>query len=316
MAGPSRIVLLGPQRLRPTLRSAVEDLGVAGTLACVTAGWEEREAEDVEMGEHVGRPLANLALHARAEDAFRRDPALLTALRARTDRLRELRDLYRLRLDHALAAARELGQREGDEDLIGAELEAALEAVRALDAGLVERTRAIQEAFEAEARPFERERVAHHRGEIARLLDRCELLCVAGGHVAVLANRLRLFGVLELWGERPVVAWSAGAMALGQRMVLFHDSPPQGPGNAEVLEGGLGAFDGVIPLPHARRRLRLDDPLRVSILARRFAPDRCVALDEGARLELDGSSWTLAPDTRVLEPDGEVRAAALAEGRA
>jgi len=37
-------------------------------------------------------------------------------------------------------------------------------------------------------------------------------------------------------------------------------------------------------LPHARRRLPVDDPVRLGALARRFAPARCVVLDDGGTL--------------------------------
>ena len=42
----------------------------------------------------------------------------------------------------------------------------------------------------------------------------------------------------------------------------------------------------MVPLPHMRRRLRVDDPIRMSVLARRFAPARCVVLDDGVRVPL------------------------------
>ena len=100
----------------------------------------------------------------------------------------------------------------------------------------------------------------------------------------ILLNRLRLFDIGTLLADRNVVAWSAGAMALADRIVLFHDHPPQGAGIAEVADRGLGLFRGVIPLPNAGERLRLDDPQRMSLFARRFAPEQCVTLDRGAAL--------------------------------
>ena len=151
--------------------------------------------------------------------------------------------------------------------------------------------------------------VARHRDELRELIEPTGALLIAGGHVGVLLNRLRLFAVLELIGDRPVVAWSGGAMALTERIVLFHDSPPQGPGDAEIYAPGLGLVRGVLPLPHARHRLRLDDPARVALLAQRFAPDLCVPLDAGERL--DGSRgdthWTLLGGARTLDADGSVR---------
>jgi len=86
--------------------------------------------------------------------------------------------------------------------------------------------------------------------------------------------------------------------------VLFHDSPPWGPGHAEAGEVGLGLVPGVVALPHASERLRLDDAGRVSRFARRFEPDACVLLDAGVRLEwMDG--WR-SPEARRLAPSGRV----------
>jgi hypothetical protein len=89
------VVLLGPQRFTPTLGEAVAATGFAGRLASVTAGWQEREGEDLELHEHLGERTVNLMLYARAEDAFERDPELFAAHRERQGRLRELQEIYR-----------------------------------------------------------------------------------------------------------------------------------------------------------------------------------------------------------------------------
>ena len=131
-------------------------------------------------------------------------------------------------------------------------------------------------------------------------------LAVAGGHVAVVLYRLRLFDIPSMLGTLPVVAWSAGAMALAERVVLFHDSPPQGQGNPEILDSGVGLVRSVLPFPHARRRLHLDDPIRVSLMARRFAPLRCVAMDEGALLHRHEGRWSADEATRQLSVSGNL----------
>jgi len=95
-------------------------------------------------------------------------------------------------------------------------------------------------------------------------------------------------------------------MAIVDRIIVFHDSPPHGPGNPEVLDVGLGWCRGVVPLPHAKRRLRLDDRERVSRTATRFQPDLCVALDDGSGIEWTGSRWEAWPGTRLLHADGAV----------
>ncbi|MDG1490758.1 MAG: Type 1 glutamine amidotransferase-like domain-containing protein, partial [Planctomycetota bacterium] len=142
--------------------------------------------------------------------------------------------------------------------------------------------------------------------EIAEILDGAGTLLVAGGHVGILYNRMRLFGVRDaLPASTPVVGWSAGAMVLTDRILLFHDSPPQGPGDAEFLGPGLGMAPGVVVLPHASRRLDLAHRGRVALLARRLAPELVVALDDGDRLEAGADGWS-GEGARRLTPAGAV----------
>jgi hypothetical protein len=77
--------------------------------------------------------------------------------------------------------------------------------------------------------------------------------------------------------------------------------------HAEVYEQGLGLVPGVVPLPHARRRLQLDDRARVGQFAARFAPARGVALDDRTRVDWDGRQLVIHPGTRVLREDGSVQ---------
>ena len=304
----NRVVLLGPQRLRPTVARVVRNLGIEGRIAAVTAGWQEREGEDAELRDHLGGITINLALYQRAEDIFESDPELFAAHRERQRRLRELQELYRVRLAHGLAAVRELLDRSGDSDLLRQEREEAFAAVRDLDKNHLRRIEAIHGRFERRLATRDRPVVVRHRKAIAKTIETCGAVALAGGHVAVLLNRLRLFGLVEMLGDRDLLAWSAGAMVLAERVVLFHDSPPQGPGNAEVLEVGLGLGRDLLPFPHARRRLRLDDPQRVTLLARRFAPRLCLTLDEGARVVLQDGRWRASGQVLELSPDGSTRA--------
>jgi hypothetical protein len=95
-------------------------------------------------------------------------------------------------------------------------------------------------------------------------------------------------------------------MALSETVVLFRDDPPHGPGHPEALGRGLALASGVVPLPHARWRLNLDDGPRVLVMARRFAPAACVPMDEGARLDWDGERWVMPSGTRRLGIEGRV----------
>jgi hypothetical protein len=303
----SRVVLLGPQRLQPTLNQAVASVGAHGTLATITAGWEERESEDQEMRDHLGGRTVNLRIYERADDVAERDPELAAALRERRDRLRLQHELYRLRLGHALDAARDLLRREptnGDADILEAEREAAIEAVRTLDAFHLMRVVDVHAELQDSMRPLERDSVDRHRREIAKILSECGALCVAGGNVVALLHRMRLFDVLGLMHAQPIFAWSAGAMALSERIVLFHDSPPQGQGNAELFEQGLGAYPNLLPLPHARKRLHLHDRHQVALMARRFAPAQVIAFDALTRMDWDGKRWHGQPGTQRLTEKG------------
>ena len=309
----SGVILLGPQRLQPTLIGAVRALGVPddAPVATVTAGWQEREGDDAELNEHLGGRATNLRLYARAEAVLRRDPELAAAHHRRQEILKRIRSLYALRLRHAMAACEALLREPGDDLALERARGEAIEAVRELDRRHLERAREVHEEFDARFGPQARPAVAEERDQIAAVVRGAGATAVAGGHVAVLLNRLALFGLGELLAGSSVVAWSAGAMAIGERVVLFHDRPPHGPGFSEVLEHGLALAPGVVPFPHARHRLDLDHRARVAIAARRFAPALCLALDEGQGVRLMADGWVAAPLARRLDPAGvaEVMAA-------
>ena len=58
-------------------------------------------------------------------------------------------------------------------------------------------------------------------------------------------------------------------------------------------------------MPHARRRVHLDDVDRNRVIAHRFAPARIVLLDDGGRVVL-GPDGSLPDDARVVTPEGAV----------
>lgn len=303
-----RVVLLGPQTPEPTLPDVLAALEAEGALprdgpvATVTAGWREREGEPgiVPLGDRVG---VDLALYRRADELAAADPELATAHRETQARLKLIRRAYNVRLAALVSAHVELGALDGDGHVLETERADALEMLRELDRRHLVRVADIRAAYEERLRPLERPEVVRRRDEIAAALDGAAAVVIAGGHIASLLNRLRGFGLLELVDDRPLIAWSAGAMALATRIVLFHDRPPWGPGNAEVFEHGLGVAPGLVPLPHATRRLALDDAGRTARLAGRMAPDACVLLDPGARLDLVEGEWT-GRDVRRLDAAG------------
>lgn len=298
--------LLGPQYHEPTLGTLFPTFGIpGGPVAVVTAGWQEREGEDQELDKQLGRRSVDLRLYQRADRVFRADAELTEAHREMQRQLREVERLYDLRLSFLRETVLRLFAEESDAFLLEPERDHAMEQVRELDAWHLKRIVELRGEFERSFQPLERESVAREREEIRGILGEVSALVIAGGHVAIVLNRLRLFGVSELAGRLPFVAWSAGAMALTERVVLFHDHPPQGPGNAEVMEQGLGLCPRIVALPDGKKRLDLEDRHRVASFAQRFAPDACVVLSEGDCLRWDGGSWTAREGALRLGEDGE-----------
>jgi len=298
-----KLTLLGPQR-RPTVDKAVAALPGGGPVATVTAGWQEREPDDGELSALLGGRDVNLSLYRRWLDVQDRAQEFSAAERRLRGLLEEAQEIYLLRLDHALRAAYAV-QRRGIHDRLRADaLAEAIAAVRDLDAAHLRRVSELRGEFCQAWRPHDLPVVAGHRAAVARLLGEAGALVIAGGHVGVLADTLHLFGVAGAL-RSPVIAWSAGAMALTQRVVLFNDRAPQGPGHPEVYATGLSVLRNVVALPHASARLLLGDVQRMAVFARRFAPARCVLLEHGSRVDTDGEG-SCPPGTRVLAGDGRV----------
>ncbi len=298
-----RVTLLGPQR-RPTVNTVKRSLRLAGPIATITAGWQEREPADGELSEQLGARDVNLKLYRRWLEVQERDQPFAMAERRLRGVLVEVQDLYLLRLDYALRAVYALQRRSGDDKLRADALAGAVAAVRELDAAHMRRVGEVRGEFHQVWLPHNRPVIAEHRAAVARLLGQAAALVVAGGHVGVLADSMHLFNVAASI-RSPVIAWSAGAMALTDRIVLFHDRSPHGPGHPEIYGRGLGVLPHVVALPHARARLLLGDAPRMAVFARRFAPARCLPLEEGTRVDTD-SDGTCPPGTRVLAEDGRM----------
>jgi hypothetical protein len=306
MRAMSERALLGPQYRLPNLRECLEPLKLDGPLAVITAGWQDREGEIEELRAHVARPVTDLGLYVRAEHVLADDAALAAATRERQERLQELQQLYRARLHALMSAVEDLLPEPGESPARRAARRAALGDVRRLDRLHLAATAREHAAFARHWQRAPRPSLTPHAAALAAAIAAASAVLIAGGHVAVLLNRLRLFALGPLLERRPLVAWSAGAMALCERVVLFHDHPPQGAAHAELLEPGLGIVPGVVALPHAAARLALDDPARVQVFARRFAPAQCLALDHGSLVRWHRGRIVATRDLRRLSRSGRV----------
>jgi hypothetical protein len=293
------LFLLGPQPSYESLQLVLQELQLDSPVALITAGWEAEEDQDQALKNSLGVEAINLNLFARSEQLFADDQELIQLLRDRQDELRHLRDAYNDRLHLLLKAARQVIRRQESLVDLTAERESAIDMVRQLDRQYYVRTSQIHDRYEERLQTAHRPLVAQQRREINGLLDQSKAILIAGGHVAIILNRLKIFGILEMRPDLPIIAWSGGAMALSDQIVFFHDSPPQGPGDPELLRAGIGLFSDILPLPDAKSRLNLGDSARVELFARRFEHFRCVIFDEHTILERKDEHW-LAKGTEPL----------------
>jgi hypothetical protein len=301
-------ILLGPQRFQTTAGTALRSLKVDGPVATITAGWEEREDLDAELNSVLDGRGRNLRLYHRLFDVLDKDPVFAAAALAFRDRHEELRDFYGVRLRSAVAAVDAVQRRSSLHGIRDAAVEDALGAVREVDAWYSVQLKGLYREFDAQSPISGSGVIGWHRGELAAMLGDCAALVITGGHVGALLRALRLFA-LPIPEELPVIAWSAGAMALTDKVVLFHDFAPHGVHEAEVYDRGLGRVPGVIALPHARRRLRLEDRRRSAMLAQRFPESRCLLLDDGTAMTFPPGSVAgsaLPTGARVLGADGQI----------
>ena len=293
------IVLLGPQRFRQSSRTAARDLADGGRVAVVNAGWQHREGDDAELLDVMGDGARNLELYRRWNEVMDYDAELAEEYGKHMTLFMEHLALYEIRLNAALECFHLLWRRRvQDPDLHDGALTAALAAVRDVDVWHLYQTGVLVRRFAARTQPGRRESVARHRAEVVEILADSSVIALAGGHVGVLMECLELFGVAALIASRSrphLLAWSAGAMALCENVVLFADEQPQGNGHPEIFRAGLGVVRHLVPLPHARRRLHLQDKARVSAFAGRFPGSMCAILDDAVRVPI-------GPDGRP--PDG------------
>ena len=267
-------ILLGPQNPVSNLKQAVDRINTDGHIVVISAGWRDSEGEIDELREITGRSLEDLKLYQRAEEVFANEPALHELHRERQDKLRELQRLYRIRLAPTITAARKLMRTRAEPELLRLEQRAAITQLRALDSHHLRRIRGIHQNFNDRRSALEVPRALVQRDEVHSLVENAGLVLIAGGHVAVLLNRIRLFGLDQLLAQKPVIAWSAGAMAMSERIVLFHHAAPQGKRDAELLDAGLGIVRRRVLLPHAGSRLDWRNRRRMALFSRIFT--RCL----------------------------------------
>jgi hypothetical protein len=318
---PGALHVLGPQRPEPNVLRALASTPGDGPLVLISAGWRIDETDAPDVLRRAGLKVIHLPLYAWFEQVGERSASLEAAWRARQADILAFKQLYQTRVRHLLDAAQSVAalsdntfrESRGDRES-RSELEDAIADVRRLDARVIERTSQIIGYHPETHHTWEHPAVRRWHAEAAQALSGARAVLVAGGHVGVLRSRLWFFGLHRLLPQAhaegsAIIAWSAGAMALAERIVLFYDDPPEGPTWPEVLDHGMGLLPGAVFLPHARQRLRLGDRARVALLAARFGPEPCLGLERGAWLRREEGQWVNhgPPDSVLhLRSDGQV----------
>jgi hypothetical protein len=280
--------VLGPQRPTGNIPAVVTAAGVRGPVALIAAGWRYDEDRDEPLRADLGLPVHNLGLYDAYVELEREAPDLAAAHARKQAVLIRVKATYRALLRPALDAC--LAALGDDPDPAKPWFRAAVAQVQVLDRLFLDEIDGLHRTFSEETRPLRHPLVRRFLGRTLETLEGCEAVLIAGGHVAILRNRLFFFGLDELLRGRRVFGWSAGAMVLAERVWLYHDRSARGIGSMELLDRGLGLVRGIDLLPHARSRLALDRPDVMTVLAARLAPARAIGLENGAVLDADGAS--------------------------
>ncbi len=306
-AAPVRL-LLGPQRPHINLDRALARSGIAdGPIAVVSAAWQEAEGDIDDIRHIVKKPLTDLGIYHKANALFSDDTTLHDAYRLRQERLKEQQRLYRMRLKQLMIAARATLSAEGETKVIAAERRHAISQLRALDQHHLRQVGKIHSRFDKSCNVDSNPRLAEQVAALEQQLEGFETVLITGGNVVVLMNRLRLFGLHRGLREKNIVAWSAGAMVLSERIVLFHDKLPQGRRDAEIMSEGMSVLPRLVLLPNPTDRLRMRDALRIGLFDRRFSPAICATLDNGSFLLFDGDTLVDSEAARRMTRNGKFR---------
>ena len=242
------VTVLGPQRRTSGAKAAVAELIPRGTIATINAGWRERESDDGELDAVLEGRMANLRLYQRWTELISTDAEYAAAERKLADELEEQQAVYALRLFHAVAALDQVNRRDKMPAVRAAAVADGIRQLRALDAWHLAEVAGSRQTFYRSVMIGERPNVLAHRRELLEICRGSAGMVITGGHVGVLLHLLHVFGLAAMITE-PVITWSAGAMALSDRVVLFGANRPAGRRLPEVWAEGLGRTRGCCRFP-------------------------------------------------------------------
>ena len=164
------------------------------------------------------------------------------------------------------------------------ELRQALATLEANDDHLVDLLSEIeQRGFDAEGLAYDE---AWRAGQ-ARLEQRilaANTIVLFGGRLDLLLDALRLFRLRDALAEAlrrgtQIVAMSAGAMVLCERVIIYDDMAATRR-DFQLYDRGLSLVRDIQMFPHCTERIQTEDPDNLAYLARRFRHHSCVGLNQ------------------------------------
>ena len=296
------LALMGHQRDSGSLQEILERWEIDGPVALISAGWEEDEEDDQWVRDAIDVEVINSKLYQFADELFLADQEVLALLRERQDRLRELRDVNEVQTTRLSEIARELWMRMETQASSVPAYHATMQHLRDVDRRYLESIGTVIGEYDRRMDSEHRPSIQAYRQRTRDQISECSGLLLAGGHVGVLLNRLYLSGILDQL-EVPVIAWSGGAMALGDRVYWYDHNAPHGKGEIEVSRRGMCWYRGVQLFPLAAERLHLSEPVEMALLANRLEATG-LAMGPESRLEWDKAGQFHVRGVRCLGVDG------------
>jgi hypothetical protein len=299
------LVLLGQQLESPRVQDVLAEWQIRGPVGLVSAGWEEDEEDDQWVRDALDVPVVNSHLYGLADRLFQDDPEVLRLLRERQDRLRDLREINAWQTENLFALARELWQRIEENAAAVGPFHQTMAHLREVDRTYLRSVSTVIKEYDQRIAPQVRPSLQAYRSAVLQRLDGCQALLIAGGHVGVLLNRLNLCRLLR-HVSLPIIAWSGGAMALGERVFFYDHFIPHAKKEVELSRQGLRMYVGLQVFPRAEERLNLQDHNELALLARRIeAP--CLLLESNSEIRWNSDGTLQTVNVRVADANGGVK---------
>ncbi len=345
---PSRFCALGSQAAGPS-RHREPSLRAADRVLIVTASWGRGELNDqplqrgfVDQGR--GEP-GNLRLWTAMSAFLQQRPVVRGLLDEHTDAWEQLCEAYGVENDALTGAMRDawararrsLGivrflrlLRQGDrqapgpptrpvnhliEHVLSLQVQRNIEALVRADDLRAQTLRELWDHFRLAAGLEFDPLWQEQRMVLRERILQASLVAIAGGDPSVLLTALRFFDLDGVFVEAVrrgvhVFGSSAGAMVMGQRVIIFNDRrlPRQ---EFLLLDNGVGLSRGVQIFPHVHDRLHTEDPFNLAYLSARFRHRLCVGLNAGSTLALQPHQgqwlmWSAGDeDLVVFGPEGD-----------